>query len=132
MIPINEVSLGNWVQVNVDGQLLTGKVQRKSVERIGVASEAELGWYFPQDVFPIPLNEDWLYYFNFKDSTDPELIGDGRAYIHGPFVLHYPNKIDDAYAVLSCHGVHNQIIKRPMSVHELQNHYHEMTKVFVE
>lgn len=132
MIPINEVSLGNWVQINLDGQLLVGKVERKSVERIGVASEAELGWYFPDDVYPIPLNEEWLYFLQFKDSADPELNGYGRAYTHGPFLLHYPDKNNDAYAVLSCHGVHNQEIKRRMSVHDLQNHYHEMTKVFIE
>lgn len=129
MIPINEVSVGNWVQVNLDGQLLTGKVQRKSVERIGVLSEAELGWYLPRDVYPIPLNEEWLYFLDFKDSTDPELMGEGKAYVHGPFILHYPNKDDDSYAILSCHGVHDQTIKRHMGVHDLQNHYNEMTKV---
>lgn len=132
MIPMHEVSLGNWLQINLDGQLLVGRVERKSVERIGVATEAELGWYFPQEVFAIPLTEDWLYYFNFQDSTDSELNGSGRAYTHGPFLLHYPDKGNNAHIILSCHGVHDEEFHKPLFVHELQNHYHEMTKVFIE
>lgn len=132
MIPLQQISLGNWIQVNLDGQLLAGKVSRKSVERIGVAVEAELGWFFPDDVFPIPLTEEWLYYFDFKDSVDPELNGTGKAYTHGPFLLHYPDKENEGRIVLSCHGVHDKVLKKPLSVHELQNHYHEMTKVFIE
>lgn len=132
MIPIHDVSLGNWVQVLLDGQLLTGKVERKSVERIGVAAEGELGWYFPQDVSAIPLSEDWLGFLDFAKSTDPSLNGTGKAYVHGPFVIHFPDKDDESHSIMTCHGSHDKEFHHKLQVHEFQNHYHEMTKVFIE
>ena len=132
MVPIHEVSNGNWLQVSLDGQLLTGKVLRKSVERIGVEAEGELGWYFPTDVYSIPLTEDWLMFFDFKKSTDPSLDGVAKAYEHGPFVLHFPDKNDESHSILTCHSSHDKEFHHKMDVHEFQNHYHEMTKVFIE
>jgi hypothetical protein len=132
MIPIHDVSLGNWVQINLDGQTFAGRVDRKSVERIGVSAEGEMGWYFPEDIDPIPLTEDWLYRFNFQKSDDPALDGSGKAFTHGPFVIYYPNKEDDSYIILSCHGVHDEEFHHRLPVHEFQNHYHEMTKVFIQ
>jgi len=132
MVPINDVSLGNWLQISLDGQRMAGKVERKSVERIGIAAEGELGWYFPEEVEAIPLTEEWLSYFNFEQSNDPSLNGSGKAYVHGPFVLHYPDKNDDSHIILTCHGSHDKIFHRKLPVHEFQNHYHEMTKVFIE
>ena len=132
MIPIHEVSLGNWVQISLDGQMLTGRVDRKSVERVGVSAEGEMGWYFPEDVYPILLTEDWLLHFNFEKSNDPALNGTGRMYVLGPFILRYPDKDNEAYVILSCHGTHDRELRHKLTVHEFQNHYHGMTKVFIE
>ncbi|TAN12507.1 MAG: hypothetical protein EPN37_15385, partial [Chitinophagaceae bacterium] len=70
MIPHNEVHNGNWVQISLDGQVMTGKVERKSVEMVGVAAEGEVGWYYPEELTPILLDEAWLKYFNFERSND--------------------------------------------------------------
>lgn len=116
----------------LDGQLLTGKVERKSVERIAVAAEGELGWYFPEDVTAIPLTEDWLFFFNFQEVHDPSMNGTGKAYMHGPFILYFPDKGNQDHSVMTAHGSHEKEIRHLLQVHELQNHYHEMTKVFIE
>lgn len=129
MVDINEIHLGNWVQVEVEGERLTGKVERKSVERIGVNARDELAWYFPKDVFPIRLTTDWLEHFDFveEESKDGEL-----AYRHGPFKLTYPDKDNKQHIILSCHGAHSRDFQEGLYVHDLQNHYHGMTKVFIE
>lgn len=132
MIPIHEVAVGNWVQISLDGQLMVGKVERKSVERIGVAAEGELGWYYPEEILAIPLTEEWLFYFNFEPSKDPSLNGTGKAYTHGPFVMHFPDKNNDSHIILTSHGSHDKEFHHKLWVHEFQNHYHEMTKVFIE
>jgi hypothetical protein len=130
MIPHNEVSSGNWIQVNLDGQLVTGKVERKSAERVGVMAESEIGWFYPEDIFPIPLTEDWLFYFDFEQMNDTPENGE-LYYKHGPFLLQYPDKNNKNLIRLSCHGSYPREFRDGLSVHELQNHYHGMTKVFI-
>ncbi|TAN01546.1 MAG: hypothetical protein EPN39_01895 [Chitinophagaceae bacterium] len=132
MIPHNEVHNGNWVQISVDGQQMTGKVARKSVEMIGVATEAELGWYYPEDLNPILLTEDWLGYFHLEKFDDPQVDGTGLAYKKGLFHLFYPDKNDKSHVIMTCHGSHDVELHHELSVNEFQNKYHMMTKVFVE
>lgn len=132
MIPHNEVHNGNWVQISLDGQVMTGKVERKSVEMVGVAAEGELVWYYPEELTPILLDEAWLKYFNFERSNDPQVNGTGLAYKKGPFHLYYPDKNSKAHAIMSCHGSHDVEVHHELSVNEFQNKYHMMTKVFVE
>lgn len=132
MIPHNEVHNGNWVQISLDGQVMTGKVERKSVEMVGVAAEGELGWYYPEELTPILLDEAWLKYFNFEKSNDPQVNGTGLAYKKGLFHLYYPDKNSKAHAIMSCHGSPDVEVHHELSVNEFQNKYHMMTKVFVE
>ena len=129
MVNINDIQLGNWIQVDIEGKYLTGKVERKSVQKIGAMVNKEMGWFFPKDVYPILLTEDWLNHLGFEeeDSTDGQLI-----YKHGPFRLVYPDKNDKQQIVLKCHGVHPRKLEETLYVHKLQSYYHEMTKVSIE
>ena len=129
MVNINDIHLGNWVQVEIEGEKLTGKVERKSVERIGVQVKEELGWYFPKDVFPILLTEDWLKHFEFIKEAE---TNGAVTYNHGPFQLVFPDKENKQYILLRAHGAHGREFKDGLYVHTLQNHYHGMTKVFIE
>jgi hypothetical protein len=117
--------------VNLDSQLVTGKVERKSVERIGVMAESEMGWFYPENVFPIPLTEDWLFHFDFEKVDEPSENGE-LIYKHGPFLLQYLDKNNKNLIRLTCHGSFPREFREGLAVHELQNHYHGMTKVFIE
>lgn len=132
MIPHNEVHNGNWVQISLDGQQMTGKVERKSVEMIGVATEAELGWYYPEELNPILLTEDWLHYFRFERTHDSQTDRSGLTFKKGLFRVFYPDKNNKSHVILSVHGSHDVELHHEMSVNEFQNSYHMMTKVFVE
>lgn len=129
MVNYNDIHLGNWVRVDIEGEHHTGKVERKSVERIGVKVGEELGWYYPKDVFPILLTDEWLEHFEFQkgESSNGELL-----YEHGPFKLIYPDKNNKQVIHLRCHGAHERDFNDGLFVHTLQNHYHAMTKVFIE
>ncbi len=129
MVDINEIHLGNWVQVEIEGERLTGKVKRKSVERIGVEVNEELGWYYPKDVYPILLTEDWLKHFEFQQEEEVDGV---QVYNHGNFKMIYPNKENRQHMLLRCHGSHAREFHDGLYVHTLQNHYHGMTKVFIE
>ncbi len=131
MVDIHNVHLGNWVQVEVEGERFTGKVERKSVERIGVVVKKELGWYYPKDVFPILLDEEWLKFFDF--ALEPSDNG-SLVYRHGhsTFTLTYPDKENKNRIILDCHGAHFREFEDGLYVHDLQNHYHGMTKVLIE
>ncbi len=131
MVPLQEIKSGDWVKVMLDGQLVEGQVEQKSVERAAVAAEGEVSWYLPGQIHALPLTEDWLYRFDFEKSEDPELNGEGQAYVHGPFVLRYPEKDNPLYIRLSCHGEHDREFRNGLFVHQFQNHYHGMTKVYI-
>lgn len=129
MVDINDIHLGNWVQVDIEGEHLTGKVERKSVERIGIKVKEELGWFRSENVYPILLTEEWLTKLEFvkEESQNGSL-----TYRKSRFSLTYPEEGNKQHVLLECHGSHPRELDEVFHVHTLQNHYHEMTKVFLE
>jgi hypothetical protein len=124
---------GDWVSVEVEGEMKEGVVDQLDVDKAGVdTGDGSIFWYEPHEIQPIPLTEDWLFRFGFERSDRPELNGEGQAYTHGPFVFHYLKKDNDQLLLLTCHGEQDRHFEHGLKVHELQHHYHEMTKVFLE
>ncbi|GAA4307552.1 hypothetical protein [Compostibacter hankyongensis] len=129
---LNEVREGDWVLVPNEGRITEGEVDKIGMEKAGVDIGGEIFWYEAKDMQPIPLTETWLFRLGFERSEAPVQDGEGQAYTHGPFTLKYRKRGNDNLINLSCHGEHDRDITDGLTVHELQHHYHGMTKVFIE
>lgn len=127
MVKFNELQIGNYVMVEYDGKLRNGEVMRlnKDEKQVCVETEVQDFWYEPAKIFPIPLNDEQLMLLNFiKEAGD-----DGSVkYKKGSFRLVVPEK--DNFATLEMW--YREDRRRNPNVHfihELQNHYLQMTKV---
>lgn len=133
MVPIRDLQVGDWVRVLVDGSDLEGQVEELTLEQVCVRTFGdELFWYEPQAIFPLPLTEERLLRLGFSKSSDPGLNGKGQAYTHGPFVLKYPQAGDSGIILLQYAGDPNREFHEGLTVSQLQNHYHSMTKILLE
>ncbi len=127
MIHFHELRVGDIVLVEFNGRRAEGEVTSLDGDdkQINVETEAQAFWYSPTDLYPIPLDDNQLKEFGFERQVQPD---GGVKYMKGPFRI-----------LLSGEGNFSQFeiwyredrrqIHEPLSVHGLQNHYHQMTKV---
>lgn len=127
MINLHELRTGDIVLAEYDGTRAEGEVIGidREEKKVNIQTSVQDFWYDSQDLYAIPLDEQQLVKFSFERHELP----DGTVkYMRGPFRI-----------LLSKNGNFSQFemwyredrrhITHPLSVHELQNHFHEMTKV---
>jgi hypothetical protein len=127
MIPFHEVKPGDIVLAEFEGVRKEGQVVELDHEdkEVCVSTDENQFWYTPQHLFPIALDEEQLKKFHFENHVN----GDHSIkYMRGPFRILLPapgqfSNFEMWYREDRRHITH------PMSVHELQNHYRQMTKV---
>jgi hypothetical protein len=85
-------------------------------------------WYSPEDLTPIPLTEDRLVNTLGFEQEEHE---DGVKYKRGPFrvLVFDPGTLSDMEI---WYREDHRRFRHPLFVHELQNHYLQMTKVPLE
>lgn len=94
-------------------------------KEIDVQTSVQDFWYKSEDLFPIPLDEEQLFKFGFERED----IGDGEVkYKRGPFRIQLSHPGDFSHFEM-WYREDRRHISTPLSVHQLQNHYHQMTKV---
>ncbi|HEY4108944.1 hypothetical protein [Puia sp.] len=127
MIQFHELRMGDLVLVEFDGQKTEGEVidldgaERKIQVRTGDGQDF---WYSPNDLYPIMLNEDQLLKFGFEKQVQ----ADGKIkYLKGPFRILSGNGNFSDFEMW--YREDRRHITRPLSVHGLQNHFHQMTKI---
>ena len=127
MIPFHELRVGDIVLVDFGGQRTEGEVTGKSEgdHLVNVETAAQAFYYSPNDLYPIALDENQLFEFGFERQNMP----DGSVkYMKGPFRLLLSAPGNFSQFVIWYREDHRQI-HQPLGVHQLQNHYHQMTKV---
>jgi hypothetical protein len=127
MIQFHELRIGDVVLVEYNSRRTEGEVIDKAdADRlVCVDNEVQSFWYNPEDLYPIPLDEDQLMKFGFEKQDQP----DGSVkYLRGPFRILLSQKGDFSHFEMWYREDRRHILQ-PMSVHQLQNHYHQMTKV---
>jgi hypothetical protein len=127
MIQFHELRIGDVVLVEYNGQRTEGEVTDKADadKLICVDNEVQSFWYSPEDLYPIPLDEGQLMKFGFEKQDQP----DGSVkYLRGPFRILLSQKGDFSHFEMWYREDRRHILQ-PISVHQLQNHYHQMTKV---
>ena len=130
MVKITELKEGDIVHVNDSGVERIGTVVESSREEnmALIDTGVQEFWFPPEEIVPVPLTDRQLTEtLGFEKEEAP----DGVKYKKGPFrvVVHDPGNytnLDVWYREDRRHFNH------PLYVHELQNHYLQMTKVPLE
>ncbi|CAN5153279.1 hypothetical protein BH09BAC2_BH09BAC2_17380 [soil metagenome] len=127
MIKFNEVKVGNYLLAENDGEVWTGEVTNLNGDekQICVYNGVQDFWFSPEELNPLPLNEEQLMKLNFTK----EVQEDGPVkYKKGAFRMMIPSEGNFSHFEIWYRDEKRQILN-PIAVHQLQNHYHDMTKV---
>ncbi|HTQ65663.1 MAG TPA: hypothetical protein VMI12_12750 [Puia sp.] len=127
MINFSEIKIGDIVMTDYEGVRAEGEVTELNHEdkEVCVETDVQEFWFTPDQLFPIPLDDDQLKKFHFEKKEN----GDGTVkYMRGPFRIQLPQKGSFSNFEM-WYREDRRHMSHPVTVHELQNHYHQMTKV---
>lgn len=127
MIKISELKFGDIVLAEFEGQRREGMV--KDIDRAEgkacVDDNVQEFWYTPDQLQPIPLNDEQMGRLGFTKDEN----GNGSVkYMKDSFRVMLAQKDNFSQMEIWWREDH-RYLTRPISVHELQNHYYQMTKV---
>jgi hypothetical protein len=127
MIKISDLKVGDIVLADFEGQQREGIV--KDIDRpegkACVDDNVQEFWYTADELYPIALNDEQMRKLGFTSTEN----GDGSAkYMKGSFRVLLPKKDDFSVMEIWWREDH-RYLNKPLAVHELQNHYLQMTKV---
>ena len=127
MINFHELRMGDLVQVEFAGQRSEGEVigLNGDEKEVQVQTAQQDFWYNPADLYPIPLDEAQLLQLGFDRQ---ELPNGEIKYLKGPFRILLSQKGNFSDFEM-WYREDRRHMTQPLSVHGLQNHYHQMTKV---
>ncbi|MBC7626645.1 hypothetical protein [Ferruginibacter sp.] len=127
MIKFQDIKIGDYLMADNDGDTLQGEVTNLNGDekQVCVDTGTQEFWFETSQLKPIPLDDEQLTRLKFtrqenEDGTVKYLKGAFRILIHSkgnfsPLGIWYRDE--------------RRHIIQPLSVHQLQNHYFEMTKV---
>lgn len=125
MIKISELQPGDIVMAEYEGQLWEGTVKElnKEDKEICVETSIQEFWFKPEALQPIPLTEEQLLKLGFQKVEN----GDGLKYKKDSFRVLAPR--GDFSKLEIWWREDHRYLHQAIYVHELQNHYYQMTKV---
>jgi len=119
MIKFNELKIGDFVKGEYEGKLNGDEKQ------VCVETDVQEFWFEQEHLYPIPLSDEELVKLNFSKHQNE----DGSVkYLKGAFRLVIP-KEGDFSAIEMWYREDKRHHPNVHFVHQLQNHYHDMTKV---
>lgn len=126
MIRINELKPGDMVIAEYEGERWEGIVKELNHEdkEVCVQTSVQELWFTPEHLFPIPLSDEQLLKLGFSRLEN----GNGVKYMKDSFRIQVPVKDDFSNIEIWWREDRRQLSQQ-ISVHELQNHYYQMTKV---
>jgi hypothetical protein len=127
MIKLSDIKNGDVVLAEFEGQKLEGIVTdiNREDKEVCVETSVQEFWYTPDHLYPIPLSDEQLLKLGFTKNEN----GDGSVkYMKGSFRVLVPKKDDFSNMEIWWREDH-RYLNQPLNVHELQNHYLQMTKV---
>lgn len=127
MIQYNEIKTGDYVLASNDGVVWQGEVTNLNGDEkeICVYNGIQDFWFKGEELQPIPLNDEQLMKLKFTR----ELQADGSVkYKKGAFRILIPAEGEFSRFEIWYRDEKRQIL-HPIAVHQLQNHYNDMTKV---
>ena len=129
MLKIGELKQGDIIQVNDDGVMREGTVVRISHEenQALVDNGVQEFWYTPEDMKPIPVDENQLRSLGFTKESSNGVIKFKRDSVR----LVIPKEGDFSHIEMWWREDRRHF-NFPIGVHQLQNLHHDMTKVPLE
>ena len=127
MIKFNEIKVGDFLIGEYEGKKWEGEVVHLNNDEKQVCLETDVQefWYTPDHLYPIPLSDEQMGKLGFTQTEN----GDGSVkYMKGSFRVLLPKKGDFSNMEIWWREDH-RFLHGPISVHELQNHHQQMTKV---
>ena len=127
MIRFPEIKVGDIVQADFDGQHFEGVVTELNHEdkQVCIQSGEQEDWFEPDDIHAIAVDDTQLKKLGFEKHVN----GDGTVkYLRGPFRILIPQEGKfDEMEIWYREDIRH--VHRTLGIHELQNFYHQMTKV---
>lgn len=123
----NELKAGDFVIVNNEGDLKQGEITaiNTNEKQICVNNGTQDFWYELDQLSPIPLNEEQLLKLKFTKQIN----ADGTVkYLKGAFRMLLSAEGDFSKFEIWYRDEKRHIMQ-PIFVHQLQNHFLDMTKV---
>jgi hypothetical protein len=127
MIKFSELKTGDYVLAKSDGQAWAGEVTdfNHDEKEISVYNGVQDFWFRDEDLDPLPLDENQLFKLKFQKHVND----DGSVkYSKGAFRIQTPQQ-DNFSNFELWYRDERRVMLHPISVHQLQNHYLQMTKV---
>lgn len=127
MIKISDLKQGDYVIAESGGEAWEGEVTHfnHDEKEISVYNGVQDFWFTQDELFPLPLDEKQLVRLKFTKHAN----GDGTVkYLKGAFRIQTPQQDNFSHFEI-WYRDEKRIMTQPISVHQLQNHYAEMTKV---
>ena len=127
MIKFSELNKGNYVLAESDGQAWQGEITdfNNDEKEISVNNGIQDFWFKAENLYPIPVDEARLLKMNFRKVVNE----DGSVkYMKDAFRLLTPKQDEFSHYEIWYRDEKRQILE-PIYLHQLQNHYMEMTKV---
>lgn len=127
MIRFQDIKLGDILQADFGGKRFDGQVTEINHEdkQICVHNGDQDDWFEAGDLFAIPVDDEQLTKLGFEK----QLNGDQTVkYLRGPFRILIPG--EGQFGEMEIwYREDRRHIHHHLGVHELQNNYHQMTKV---
>src|SRR6185369_6590204 len=126
MIRFHECKVGDYVMTDFEGQRSEGEVTGLDGAEtlVCVQTSVQDFWYAPENLYPITLDDNQLMQLGFEK----EQVGTGMKYKRGPFRILLDTPGDFSHFEM-WYREDRRHIAHPLYVHELQNHFRQMTKV---
>ncbi len=127
MIKFNEIKVGDYLIADNDGDKKPGEVTdlNGDEKQVCVDTGTQEFWYETEQVSPIALDEQQLMRLKFSKQEND----DGSVkYMKGAFRMMIPKKGDFSKFEIWYRDEKRHIMQ-PIHLHQLQNHFYEMTKV---
>lgn len=126
MIKFHEVKIGDYLIADNDGDSRRGEVTNLNGDEKQVCVDTgQEFWYEMNQLIPIPLNEEELMNLKFHKQVN----ADGTVkYLKGAFRILIPKEGDFSRMEIWYRDETRHILQ-PICVHNLQNHFYDMTKV---
>ena len=127
MIKISDLRFGDLVLAEYEGQQREGMVKDtdRAEGKACVDDNVQEFWYTPDNLHPITLNDEQMKRLGFSMSEN----GNGSVkYMKDSFRVLLPKKDDFSTMEIWWREDH-RYLNKTIHVHELQNHYYQMTKI---
>ena len=129
MIKFQEIKVGDYLIADNDGDKKQGEVTNlnHNEKQVCVNTGAQDFWYETEQLSAIPLDEGQLMKLKFHKQEN----ADGTVkYMKGAFRMMIQAKNDFSKFEVWYRDEHRHVL-HPINVHQLQNHFYEMTKMYL-